>query len=167
MELRKDAVHFDMSNTTNKILDILEAERPKVICLDEMEKCPRHWQEKLLNLLESGRVDVEQQKKSYHFELKGLKVFGTCNDVGRLSRPLASRFRKMFLPKYSEEAFLSVAEKVLPKTTPSIARYIGTNVYRANGDIRDIISVGRLIQKSDGPAEIEMIMSTLDRYSGN
>ncbi len=163
-DLRKDAVYFDMSNTTNKILDILETIRPKVILLDEVEKCPRQWQEKILNLLESGRVDLEQQMKSYHFEIKGIKVFATCNDISRLSRPLQSRFRKIFLPKYSEEEFLNVAEKVLPKTSPSIARYIGSKVYQSNGDIRDVLSVGRLIQKSDGPQEIEMIMSTLTKY---
>jgi hypothetical protein len=61
----------------------------------------------------------------------------------------------------------SEAKTRILEDSPCIARYIGTKVYRVNGDIRDIISVGRLIQKSDGPAEIEMIMSTLDRYSGN
>ena len=165
MDMRKDAVYFDSTNTTNKILDILEQKRPKIICLDEIEKMSRPWQEKLLNLLESGKVDVEQQKKSYHFEIKGIKVFTTCNDIDRLSKPLASRFRKLFLPKYSEEVFLSVAEKVLPKTSPSIARYIGSKVYQTDGDIRSVIQIGRLVQRSDGPQEIEMIMNTLMKYS--
>jgi len=165
MDMRKDAVYFDSTNTTNKILDILEQKRPKIICLDEIEKMSRPWQEKLLNLLESGKVDVEQQKKSYHFEIKGIKVFTTCNDIDRLSKPLASRFRKLFLPKYSEEVFLSVAEKVLPKTSPSIARYIGSKVYQTDGDLRSVIQIGRLVQRSDGPQEIEMIMNTLMKYS--
>jgi len=165
MDMRKDAVYFDSTNTTNKILDILEQKRPKIICLDEIEKMSRPWQEKLLNLLESGKVDVEQQKKSYHFEIKGIKAFATCNNIDRLSKPLASRFRKLFLPKYSEEVFLSVAEKVLPKTSPSIARYIGSKVYQTDGDIRSVIQIGRLVQRSDGPQEIEMIMNTLMKYS--
>jgi replication-associated recombination protein RarA len=164
LDMSKDVVYFDMSNTTNKILDILEQRHPKIILLDEIEKAPRQWQEKILNLLESGRVDVEQQKKSYHFEIKGIKVFATCNDISRLSKPLQSRFRKIFLPKYSEEAFLNVAEKVLPKTSASIARYIGSKVYQSNGDIRDVLSVGRLIQKSDGPEEVGRIMNTLMKY---
>jgi len=165
MDMRKDAVYFDSTNTTNKILDILEQKRPKIICMDEIEKMSRPWQEKLLNLLESGKVDVEQQKKSYHFEIKGIKAFATCNNIDRLSKPLASRFRKLFLPKYSEEVFLSVAEKVLPKTSPSIARYIGSKVYQTDGDIRSVIQIGRLVQRSDGPQEIEMIMNTLMKYS--
>jgi Holliday junction DNA helicase RuvB len=164
MELRKDAVYFDMSNTTNKILDILQEKRPKIICLDELEKCPRPFQEKLLNLLESGRVDVEQQKKQYHFEIKGMKAFATCNDFRKLSRPLASRFRRIFLPKYSESEFLDVSEKVLPKLSPSISRYIGNSIYMNGGDIRDVISVGRLVCKSDGPNEIAGIISTISKY---
>jgi hypothetical protein len=36
--MRKDAVYFDGSNTTNRILDALEEERPKIICIDELDK---------------------------------------------------------------------------------------------------------------------------------
>ena len=90
MDMRKDAVYFDSTNTTNKILDILEQKRPRIICLDEIEKMPRQFQEKLLNVLESGRVDVEQQKKSYHFEIKGIKAFATCNNIDSLSKSLVS-----------------------------------------------------------------------------
>ena len=67
----KDAVYFDGSNTTSKILDILEEKRPKIICLDELDKMGKPWQNQLLNFMESGRVDVEQQRKQYHFEIKG------------------------------------------------------------------------------------------------
>jgi hypothetical protein len=34
----KHGVYFDGSNTTNRILDVLQQERPKVICIDELEK---------------------------------------------------------------------------------------------------------------------------------
>ncbi|MFY9799411.1 MAG: hypothetical protein WAJ93_27300 [Candidatus Nitrosopolaris sp.] len=43
------------------------------------------------------------------------KVFATCNEINRLSTPLQSRFRKLFLPRYTEEKFLDVSEKVLTK----------------------------------------------------
>jgi replication-associated recombination protein RarA len=145
MEISKaDGIYFDCTNTTNRILDVLEQERPKVICLDELEKMPRQFQEKLLNFLESGRVKVDQQRRQYDFEIKGAKVFATCNDINRLSKPLQSRFRKLYLKRYSQEEFLHVSEKVLPKLSPSIARYVGASVYRRSGDIRDVISIGRL-----------------------
>ena len=31
-------------------------------------------------------------------------------------------------------------------------------------DIRDVVSIGRLIRKSDGPQEIELIVNTLMKY---
>jgi ATP-dependent Lon protease len=97
--------------------------------------------------MESGRVKVDQQKKQYDFEIKAAKVFATCNEIKRISSPLQSRFRKLFLHKYTEEEFLNVSEKVLPKLSQSIARYIGAKVYANNDDIRDVISIGRLVQK--------------------
>ena len=102
-------------------------------------------------------------KKSY-FEIKGAKVFAASNDVWRLSKPLQSRFRKIFLPRYTEQQFLDVSEKVLPKLSSSLARYIEANVWKNGGDIRDVISIGKLVRKSDGPGEIELIMKTMSKY---
>ena len=124
----------------------------------------KSWQNQLLNFMESGRVDVEQQRKQYHFEIKRAKVFATCNEINRLSKPLQSRFRKLFLPRYTEEQFLDVSEKVLSKTSPSIARYIAANVWKNGGDIRDVISIGKLVRKHDGPGEIAEIIKTLANY---
>jgi hypothetical protein len=47
LESRK-GVYFDGSNTTNRILDVLEEKRPKIICIDERDKMPIQFQEKLL-----------------------------------------------------------------------------------------------------------------------
>jgi replication-associated recombination protein RarA len=106
----RNGVYFDGSNTTNRILDVLEEERPKIICIDELDKMPRQFQNQLLNFMESGRVKVDQQKKQYDFVIKGAKVFATSNDIGRLSKPLQSRFMKLFLPRYSEAQFLDVSK---------------------------------------------------------
>ena len=38
---REDAVYFDATNMTNKILDILEEKRPRIICIDEIEKASK------------------------------------------------------------------------------------------------------------------------------
>jgi MoxR-like ATPase len=164
LDIRKNGVYFDGSNTTNRILDVLEQERPTVICIDELDKMPRQFQNQLLNFMESGRIKVDQQKKQYDFEIKGAKVFATCNEINRLSKPLQSRFRRLFLPKYSLEQFLHVSEKVLPKLSYSIARYIGASVWDQEGNIRDVISIGKLVRKNDGPEEVEQILSTMMKY---
>ena len=57
----KGGVYFDGSNTTSRILDVLEDKRPKIICIDELDKS-RQFQNQLLNFMESGRVKVDQQR---------------------------------------------------------------------------------------------------------
>jgi MoxR-like ATPase len=156
----KDGVYFDATNTT----DVLEEKRPKIICIDELDKMSRPFQNQLLNFLESGHVKVDQQRRRHDFVIKGAKVFASANDIDTLSKPLASRFRKLFLQRYTEEAFLDVSEKVLPKTSGAVARYIGSIVWRHHGDIRDVVSIGKLVRKNDGPEEVEEILATMIKY---
>lgn len=163
-DIRKDAIYFDSTNTTNRILDILEEKRPKILLLDEIDKMSKQFAEKLLNFLEDGHVKVDQQKKSYDFTIKGVKVFASCNEINRMPKPLRSRFRKLFLPRYTEQQFIDVSVKVLKNLSDPLARYIGSNVFRNGGDIRDVISIGKLVTKGDGPAEVDSIVKTLAKY---
>jgi DNA polymerase III delta prime subunit len=164
LEIRKDGCFFDGSNTTSRILDVLQEERPKIICLDEIDKMPRQFQNQLLNFMESGRVKVDMQRRQYDFEIKGAKVFGSANEINRISKPLQSRFRKLFLPKYTEEQFIEVSIKVLKNLNYELARYIGVTVFKMEGDIRDVISIGKLIRKNDGPNEVDELIQTLLKY---
>jgi MoxR-like ATPase len=158
----KKGIYFDGSNTTNRILDVLKEKRPKIICIDELDKMPKQFQEKLLNFMESGHIKVDQMRKKYDFTIKGVKVFAACNEITRLSKPLQSRFRRLHLPPYTEEQFLEVSVKVLPRL--KIAHIIGKAVWRQRGDIRDVISIGKLVRKNDGPEEVEQILSTMIKY---
>src|SRR5215467_11622744 len=45
----KHGVYFDGSNTTNIILDVLEEEKPRIICIDELDKMPRTFQNRIYN----------------------------------------------------------------------------------------------------------------------
>jgi replication-associated recombination protein RarA len=63
----KKGAYFDGSNTSNRILDVLEEKRPKIICIDELDKMARQFQEKLLNFVESGHIKVDQMRKKYDF----------------------------------------------------------------------------------------------------
>jgi hypothetical protein len=123
---------------------------------------PKQFQEKLLNFLESGHIKVDQMRKQYDFKINGAKVFAACNEITRLSRPLQSRFRRLHLPPYGEEQFLEVSAKILPKL--KIAHVIGKAVWDQGGDIRDVISIGKLVRKNDGPEEVEQILSTMTKY---
>jgi hypothetical protein len=101
-------------------------------------------------------------RKQYDFTMKGAKVFAACNEITKLSRPLQSRFRRLHLPSYTEEQFLEVSVKVLPKF--KIAHVIGKAVWDQRGDIRDVISIGKLVRKNDVPEEVEQILSTMIKY---
>lgn len=164
MKAHRNCVYFDATNTTNRILQVLEEERPEIVLLDELDELPRNFSEKLLNFLESGRVKVDQKSCQMDFELKGCKIFGTANNIKRLSPPLQSRFRRLFLPKYSREQFINVAIKVCPKLPKDTAMMIGEETWKLQGDIRDVISVSKLVKKHDGPDEIMSIISTLGKY---
>ena len=72
LDIKKNGVYFDGSNTTNRILDVLEEQRPKIICIDELDKMPRTFQNQLLNFIESGRIKVDQMRRQYDFEIKGV-----------------------------------------------------------------------------------------------
>jgi hypothetical protein len=101
-------------------------------------------------------------RKRYDFKIKGAKVFAACNEITRLSRPLQSRFRCLHLPPYNEEQFLEISAKVLPKL--KIAHVIGKAVWDQRGDVRDVISIGKLVRKNDGPEEVEQIIITMTKY---
>jgi DNA polymerase III delta prime subunit len=164
MKTCKNCVYFDATNTTNRILQVLEEERPSIICLDEIDKMPKIFAEKLLGFLESGHVKVDQKNLQMDFELKACKVIATANEINRLSKPLQSRFRKLHLPKYSKEQFIEVAVKVCSKLKEDTAMMIGEVVYKQGGDIRNVISISKLIQKQDGEEEVREIMATLNKY---
>src|SRR5215471_2779036 len=89
-------------------------------------------------------------------------LYNRALEITRLSRPLQSRSRRLHLPSYTEEQFLEVAVKVLPKL--KIAHIIGKAVWDQRGDIRDVISIGKLVRKNDGPEEAEQILSTMAKY---
>jgi hypothetical protein len=77
----REGVYFDGSNTTNRILDFLEEKRPKIICIDELAKMPKQFQDKLLNFMQSEHIKVDQIRKRYDFKIKGAKVFAACNEI--------------------------------------------------------------------------------------
>ncbi len=111
-------------------------------------------------------IKVDQQRRSYDFEIKGVKVFATCNEINRLSKPLQSRFRCLHLPPYTKEQFLNIAVKVRTRLKEEISRIIGEEVWKQGSkDIRDVISLRKLLRKGDGPEEIEGLVKTLAKYT--
>jgi hypothetical protein len=110
----------------------------------------------------------DQVNRSYDFGIKSANVFATCNEINRLSKPLQSRFRRLHLPPYTKEQFRDIAVKVCPKLKEQISRIIGEEVWKQGSkDIRDVISLGKLLRKDDGHDEIEGLVKTLAKYTND
>jgi hypothetical protein len=115
----------------------------------------RHLPLLYLRLLRYSLVDVI---------LKTYQEGMSANDLNKLSAPLRSRFRRLHLPKYSREQFLQIAVKVCPKLLEETALIIAEETWKQQGDIRDVISLSKLVKKHDGPGEIAEIIKTLAKY---
>ncbi len=71
----------------------------------------------------------------------------------------------MHLPPYTKEQFIDIAVKVCPKLKAEISRIIGEEVWKQGSkDIRDVISLGKLLREGDGPVEIEGLVKTFAKY---
>jgi ATP-dependent Lon protease len=92
-------------------------------------------------------------------------VFATANSIERISKPLQARFRRIVLPRYTEEQFLHVAHQVLARLSSEIAEFIAKCVWERQGDIRDVISIGKLIQNEDSPTDVHEIVEIINHYS--
>jgi DNA-directed RNA polymerase subunit H (RpoH/RPB5) len=79
-----------------------------------------------------------------------------------IDRPEGLFFRLPEVSNNSEEQFLEVSAKVLPKL--KTADVIGKAIWDQGGDIRDVISIGKLVRKNDGPEEVEQILGTMMKY---
>ncbi len=166
-ENKKDCIYVDATNCTGPaLLDTLNANRgARIILIDELEKMARNFQNMLLNMMETGSINVIQMKRHYSFTMKDVKIFATSNDVERISRPMLSRFRKLTLPAYTKEEFVEISERVLPKLKQETARYIAEAVWGMESkDIRNVISIGKLVRKNDGPDEIARLIETMEKY---
>ena len=160
IEARK-AVYF---NVYNQSVDMLDKQRPKIICIDELDKMSKDFQNHLLDFLENGHM----KDRIFHFEVQSCKVFATCTDISGLSKSMQSRFRRLHLAAYTEEQFLEVAVRMLPKLKETTARMIGDQVWnQGNKDIRNLIIIGKLLRNVDGEEQIDIETMTRRNRSVN
>jgi hypothetical protein len=79
------SLNFVIANSSDCLIRAAPTtQKPKIICIDELDKMPRQFQEKLLSFMETGHIKVDQMHKHYDFKIKGAKVFGACNEIALL-----------------------------------------------------------------------------------
>ena len=94
------------------LIDILFDLRPKYLLVDEIEHLKPDYQTTLLSLMETGILTQTMHSKVRQMQLKTW-VFATSNSTKKLSEPLLSRFRVMYLSEYEFSQFYEIAVKKL------------------------------------------------------
>jgi MoxR-like ATPase len=146
----KWALYIDATNSTNGVLYEIAARKPKIVLIDEIEKMPRNYQEKLLNFAMTGQIKIDKVNKNIDVTIPGVKIYATANDLKRITPPLKSRFRRIWIPPYDEEDFVLIAKKIFPHLVANgTAEFLARAVWLMKGDIRDMESYGKLVQPND------------------
>ena len=105
---------FTVGGNANKsgIIDVLFDIQPKYLLIDEIEYLKPEFQTTLLSLTKTGILTQTMHSKVRHIKLKTW-VFATSNGTKKLSEPLLSRFRVMYLNEYEFSQFYEIAVKKL------------------------------------------------------
>jgi MoxR-like ATPase len=141
------------------LIDVLFDMQPKYLLVDEIEHLKPEYQTTLLPLMETGILTQTVHSKVRHIHLKTW-VFATSNGTKKLSQPLLSRFRVMYLSQYEFSQFYEVAVKKLlaEGLDKKAADEIAISVWRQlpNPNIRNCVQIGRLVKNE---RDIEMAIA--------
>jgi MoxR-like ATPase len=133
--------------------------QPKYLLIDEIEHLKREYQTTLLSLMETGILTQTMHSKVRQIQLKTW-VFATSNGTKKLSEPLVSRFRVMYLNEYEFSQFYEVAVKKLiaEGLNKEAADKIANSVWEQLPDpnIRSCVQIGRLVKNEP---DIEMAIA--------
>jgi len=130
------------------MIDVLFELRPKYLLVDEIEHLKSEYQTILLSLMETGILTQTVHKKIRQTHLKTW-VFATSNGTKRLSEPLLSRFRVMYLNEYNFLQFyeISVRKLMAEGLSEFAADEIAKSVWEQlpNPNIRNCVQIGHLV----------------------
>jgi len=131
------------------LIDVLFDMRPKYLLVDEIEHLKSEYQTILLSLMETGILTQTLHKKIRQTQLKTW-VFATSNGTRRLSEPLLSRFRVMYLNEYNFSQFyeISVRKLLADGFSDNAADEIAKLVWEQlpNPNIRNCVQIGHLVK---------------------
>jgi len=150
--------YFTVGGNASKsgLIDVLFDMQPKYLLVDEIEHLKPEYQTMLLSLIETGILTQTMHSKVRQIQLKTW-VFATSNGTKKLSEPLLSRFRVMYLNEYDFSQFYEIAVKklVAEGLDKKAADEITISVWEQlpNPNIRNCIQIGRLVRNEP---DIEM-----------
>lgn len=141
------------------IIDVLFDMRPRYLLIDEIEHLKSEYQTMLLSLMETGILTQTMHKKVRQTHLKTW-VFATSNCTKRVSQPLLSRFRVMYVNQYDFAQFYEISVKQL--LHEGLSQYTADEITKSvweqlpNPNIRNCMQIGRLVKNEQN---IEMAIA--------
>jgi len=182
---QKVAIRFDFSTTTgrgfinylidkklereggqSKLKNILvgdEILKDNILLLDEIDKIkPLTDLNMILQLLEGKEINYIKYRTYFKIKFTGrMRVFATCNKVGKLSEALRSRFLVWPLKDYTEEEYIEIGRKLAelhleerdPEARIGIATAFAKAVYHSKKkDMRQLVHYMKLwsVYRSNG-----------------
>lgn len=147
------------------LLELLRSQKPRFLLIDELDKCGPSTLNPLLTLCEHKRIVSTTKGDPFDIGLDTI-IFGTANYLDNLEGYFLSRFFVLHFPEYTEEEFLGICRKILPKREKigiRLAKYIGEKVWNdmENRDIRQAVRVAKLAKTKE---EVDRTVEVLMRY---
>jgi MoxR-like ATPase len=158
LEAFGEKAFFTIGGNASKsgLIDVLFQTRPAYLLVDEIEHLKSEYQTMLLSLMETGILVQAMHKKIRQTHLKTW-VFATSNGTKRLSEPLLSRFRVMYVNQYDFAQFYEISTKKLldEGLSEHAADGITKSVWEQlpNPNIRNCVQIGLLV-KNESNIEI-------------
>lgn len=147
------------------LLELLRTQRPRFLLIDELDKCGPSTLNPLLTLCEHKRIVSTTKGDPFDIKLDTI-VLGTANYSDNLESYFLSRFSVLHFPEYTEEEFLGICRKILPrkeKIGVRLAKYIGNKVWNdmENRDIRQAVRVAKLAKTEE---DVDWTVEVLMKY---
>ncbi len=152
------------------MIDVLFSMQPRYLLVDEIEHLKPEYQTMLLSLMETGILTQTMHTKVRQTNLKTW-VFATSNGTKKLSEPLLSRFRVMYVNQYDFAQFYEISTKKL--LDEGLSGYVADEITKSvweelpNPNIRNCVQIGRLVKNEKN---VEMAIAdeiqNFRRYGG-
>ena len=131
------------------MVDHLFNNSTKYLLVDEIDKLKKSDQSNLLNAMETGILSETKLKGKTRQKKMNLWIFATSNEIGKLSKPLRSRFMELHLDEYTFEEFMEITRRIVMKKYHlgrDIAEKIGHLVWNKmqSKDVRDVLQIAKL-----------------------
>lgn len=144
------------------ILNQLFTERPRYLCIDEIEHMSIQDKTVLLSLMENGIIAENKIRKTRETQLKTW-VFATTNHLTKIPDPLLSRFLILRFKPYTKDEFIEIACKIMTDkedADPDFAKFIAEATYEYLGatNPRNCQKVARMAKNE---ADARMILEAM------